>query len=83
MYLMNIHNCNNFHFDTGTNYCYVVSATIKLFSRQNNDWHSPKHFCYVGYVCICGSWDLRGDNAISSHCCVFVKTGTSALRRGA
>lgn len=45
---------------------------------QNSDWYSPECFWCVGYVCICGSWDLEGDNVNSSHRCVFVKTGTSA-----
>lgn len=38
---------------------------------------------HVSGDCICGSQNLQGDNVITLHCCVFVKTGTPALRRGA
>lgn len=38
---------------------------------------------HVSGVCICGSQNLQGDNVITLHCCVFVKTGTPALRRSA
>lgn len=37
-------------------------------------------FGCVGCVFICGSYDLEGDAVDSSHCCVLLKTGTSALR---
>ena len=54
-------------------------SVLSAVSMQHVGWYSPTCIWCVGYVCICGSEDLEGDDVNSSHCCVFVKTGTSAL----